>query len=1031
MTKTPKTEHGYWRSLADLNGEAEIRDSEFAEGGTGPIDTSGMNGLSRRRFMALLGASAALAGTGCDNYRGHGKIVSYSKQPDTVVIGRPNYYASSCNGCADACGVLVKTREGRPIKVDGNPEHPVNQGKICHKGQASVLALYHPERIRKPLLTVDGKKQAVEWAKAEEAVLKSLKGRNGKPVAIVTHTVTSPSFARLLESLKSDWAAEIISYEQFDAAARDLAWTRARGQGLYPLIRWEDARLVVSVEANGFSDAREQMRLARGVAKNRSAEEEFSRIYALEGNYSLSGANADIHVQVKPSDQAALLSAALHEILVVHKQTPHARNTDLLKLVQGFDKTSVSARTGVSTEVIAGLAEDLLKYRGAGIVFAGGASDEATQMLAQILNEVLGNIAIFDIDASPVRHLESANMAKIVSYVENVRAGRYAAVIHINTNPVYDFPRDLDYAGALKGAGTVVSFAMNPSETAEASGIVLPLSHDFESWGDAQVRTGLMSLRQPVIATLYGTRQAEACLLAWQLGKDFHEDIWHDYVKNRWEKEVHPRTGTAIEFSHWWNAALHDGFVKIEEYGQIGGKFDAARAASFVRIPQADEGVEVVFTEAYSLGDGRHAHNGWLQELPHPISRVVWDNYAAISYGLAESLKVDTGDQVSLEIEGRKMILPVLVQPSQQESTIAVQLGYGRSHSGVIAEKVGFDAAPLMSSKGGISAYVYKASVKKAAGTYDLASVQDHHPIELTGPEAFTSKIQDAHLRRQIIQENTLHNHREDPHWLAEINRHKEKHVFSIYEEEQKYTGIKWAMSIDLNKCNGCGTCVVACSSENNVPVIGKEQVKKGREMHWLRIDRYYSGDPKSAKSSFQPMLCQHCDNAPCENVCPVGATAHSPEGLNDMAYNRCVGTRYCGNNCPYKVRRFNFHDFRRFFHDSVYYQEPMQLAQNPEVTVRSRGVMEKCSFCVQRISEGRAQARRSQEEFIGQGVTAACQDACPSGAIEFGNVNDKNSGVAKARKDKLSYHVLQELNVKPNVTYLARLRNSREEVKS
>jgi molybdopterin-containing oxidoreductase family iron-sulfur binding subunit len=521
------------------------------------------------------------------------------------------------------------------------------------------------------------------------------------------------------------------------------------------------------------------------------------------------------------------------------------------------------------------------------------------------------------------------------------------------------------------------------------------------------------SFQQPVIAPLYDTRQREAVLLHWMAGQTaFAETLYHAYMKNRWETAVFPVLHRPVAFASFWNAALHDGVVMISAPA---GQRSALRQEAIARLQHGagEEGMTLLWAESPFLGDGRFANNGWLQEMPNPISRIVWDNYASVSPATARGLGVVMHDQLTVETGAGKQTFPVFVQMGMADNVVAVFAGYGRWNAGPVGSGVGTDLLPVLpkaAMDGG--RIVSQVRVTKAGGTHKLATTQEHHSLD----ETF---VKDFHLIRKIIRESTVEQHKQDPSWLS-----RDRHEYESISKEVQYHGVKWAMSIDLNKCTGCHACVAGCNVENNIPIVGKEQVQAGRDMHWIRIDRYFSGTMDEPVPSHQPMLCQHCDNAPCENVCPVVATNHSPDGLNQMVYNRCVGTKYCSNNCPYHVRRFNFYNFRDHFADGYYLQEPVSLVHNPEVTVRSRGVMEKCTFCIQRIMESRQHAAEQGVAFDGRGVQTACQQACPAEAIVFGNANDPNSAIAHSRDHDLGYHVLEDLNVRPNVTYLARLRN-------
>jgi molybdopterin-containing oxidoreductase family iron-sulfur binding subunit len=593
-----------------------------------------------------------------------------------------------------------------------------------------------------------------------------------------------------------------------------------------------------------------------------------------------------------------------------------------------------------------------------------------------------------------------------------MKNGKVGVVIHFDSNPVYTLPGDYDYSNAIKNVSTIISLTESENESSVSGNYSLPINHSFESWGDANTRSNVYSLQQPVISPIFNTRQKEAILLNWLTGKpdSYKEDLYHKYLINNFENTIYSKKNTFADSKTFWNSSLHDGVVLLNETSKP-NKLNLS-ALNSIQVNSSSDLI-LHLTESYFIGDGRFANNGWLQETPHPVSKITWDNYAAISPALAKKINVEMNDLVLIEIENRKLELPVLVQPGMNNSTINIEFGYGRTITGEVGKNVGFNSNFLMSKNNSASPYILKnVSIKKSGGVYKLVSTQEHHSLDDTF-------VKDKHLSRKIIQEGTVEKFKTEPGFL-----HEEKEKLFGITREHEYTGLKWAMAIDLNKCTSCGVCVASCNVENNVPVVGKDQVELGREMQWIRIDRYYSGTPEEPIVSNQPMLCQHCDNAPCENVCPVNATNHSPDGLNQMAYNRCVGTRYCSNNCPYKVRRYNFFNYRDYFANAYYENNLTALVHNPEVTVRSRGVMEKCTFCVQKIMEARSDAIRDGRTLKGTDVVTACQQACPANAIVFGDANDSKSEISKFRNHKLAYHVLEELNIKPNVTYIAKLRN-------
>ncbi|MBI5660908.1 MAG: TAT-variant-translocated molybdopterin oxidoreductase [Ignavibacterium album] len=1003
----------YWRSFEELyknEKTLEARNHEFADGVTDDFNPNeSLSGISRRKFLALLGASAAFAGVACSDYRDKGEIVPYNVKPEEIILGKPNFYASTCTACPNSCGILIKTREGRPIKVDGNPEHPVNRGKICAKGQANILNLYDPERIQQPLKKNSAGFDNIDWKKADSDIIAALSMAGSKEISIVTHTISSPTFLKVLEDFKSKFpSTKVYSYELFNNSNRNSAWIKSYGSGNFPLIKWNEAKVIVALDSDFLGVEGNRIENSRLFAESRDVNSKsFNRLYVIESSMTLTGINADYRMRIRPELQFAFVMSLMNEL--------NKKGVISTSLASGFSLSDFVEKNNLDKEKVNYLINDLIAYKGKSIIHAGDLLPENVHIAVNILNDLLGNKNLYRNDSSPVNLINLASLDEIKELVGKISNGQIAAVIHLDCNPVYHFPSDLNYKNMLGKVPIVVTLTERMNETAQFSNYILPVNHNFESWGDAKNRTGVISLQQPVISPLHNTRQKEAILLTWisSSPETFSETLYHDYLMKHWETDIYPSLKSKIEFKQLWFGALHDGFLLTNESAQNVGNINL----SSLDLNQASidtKGITLILRESYQVGDGRFANNGWLQELPHPVSRITWDNYAAISHNTAKSLNVENDDLVEVSVGGRKLTLPVFIQAGNADDTITIELGYGREFSGIVASGVGFNANQLLSSKPDFSNWVYSnASITKAAGKYSLASTQEHHAFD-------NPRTQDLHLKRHIIQEGTVSLYEKKPDFIQE---HRPKELESVYTPFQ-YNEMKWGMAIDLNKCLGCGDCIVACNVENNVPVVGKDQVLKSREMQWLRIDRYYSGSPDDPRVSVQPMLCQHCDQAPCENVCPVVATTHSPDGLNQMVYNRCVGTRYCSNNCPYKVRRFNFFNFRDHFRDGYQESSLLTLMFNPEVTVRSRGVMEKCTFCVQRIEEARSEAARKGVPIKGTDVKTACQEACPTNAIHFGDINGKDSEFYKYRTHELGYYVLEELNVRPNVTYIAKLRN-------
>ncbi len=1012
----------YWKSVGQYSQNADASEAkarEFMQGVTEDFSPDDMSGISRKQFLALLSASAAFAAAGCTNYRDKGEIVPYNKKPEEVTLGKANYYASTCAGCEHACGILIKTREGRPIKIDGNPDHPVNQGKICAKGQASILNLYDPERLKEPQQKFSGMGFGkTTWKTADTAVVAALRSavHNKKEIAVITHTIGSPTTKKVLNDFCAAYpGAKVYSYEVFTNDVRRKAWKHSTGTDTFPLIAWDKAKLILTLEADILGSDGNYIEQTRLFAQNRDAANprSFSRLYAAEAGMTLTGMNADHRLRVRPDAQIELVLSLINEIVVNRKTSRFANDAALAAVVNGYSIGSFAKKYSLSENTLKCLADDLVAHTGEAIVYAGSTLPENVHTAVNLLNEALENSALYRKDQSAVSHIEHAAREEWEALIAGLNSGAVGAVIHFDANPVFHLAPEYGYADALKKVPSV-ALVESQNETSSLCTFVLPIHHAFESWNDFHTRTGIFSLQQPVINPLYDTRQKEAALLVWTAGNTdaYTDTIYHGYLKSRWQQEVHPAMNTAADFSAFWYASLENGVVGFTEPS---ASFAAAGAAVSIGTNQngASDSFIVMLHDNYYIGDGRFANNGWLQEMTHPASKIVWDNYAAIAPATAKALGVKNYDLIELSGHGMKCLLPVYEQAGMAERVVAVALGYGRTVAGTVGTGVGVDAQKLLTKAGGVSPWLYADfSVSKGNGTYELVSTQEQHSLD-------DSFVKDLHFKREIIREGTLAEYEEHPGFIQD-----ERHKPTTITKSVVYEGVKWAMSIDLNKCTGCGVCTASCNVENNIPVVGKDQVRRGRDMAWIRIDRYFSGTPEEPTVSVQPMLCQHCDNAPCENVCPVVATSHSPDGLNQMAYNRCVGTRYCSNNCPFKVRRFNFYDFRDQFADGIQQEAPLNMMHNPEVTVRSRGVMEKCTFCIQRIMEARQTAIMENRPLKGSDVTTACQQACPAQAIVFGDMNDKDSAVSQAIANDLGYSVLEELNVRPNVTYRARLKN-------
>jgi MoCo/4Fe-4S cofactor protein with predicted Tat translocation signal len=1089
----PTNGTGYWRSFGELYNDPKFIEAakgemakEIEERSKGQkVEGDILNQVqddkaivSRRKFLSLMSASAALAAAGCSNYRDKGEVIPYNKKPEEITLGNPNFYASTCAGCQNACGILIKTREGRPIKVDGNPDHPINQGKICARGQASILNMYDPDRLREPgkVEKSEGRKvelSGISWGEVDEKVIAELKNAAGagRSIAIVSHRVISPTQKKLLEQFAATYpTAKVYSYEVVNDEPRRSAWMKCYGTRNVPVIKWGEAKIIVSLECDFLGTEGNVMEQTREYVKNRDAVNpprpsadghpsgegtipDFNRLYSVEGAYSLTGMNADYRIRLRTDAIEEFVLSLLNKLAPSETGLSDSRflregllaERPVSTLLAGYSLDEFIGKYGLDGKVVNQLTDDLLKNRGKALVIAGNKLPESTHIAVNLLNEVLGNTKVYSEDSSEVELMPLSTEEELEGLMNDMKSGKTSVVIHYGTNPVFDLPPEYGYAETLSKVPLSVTMTEMMNETAALSSYALAMNHPFESWGDYQTRTGFISMQQPVISPLYNTRQKEAILLNWikavETGLRPVSTWYRDFLKTNWEQAVYPTINQMTPFTSFWNAALHDGGASISQKGeeehppaplQRGNVAEAflQSAGKF----KASKDYVVLLNDNMSVGaDGRFANNGWLQELPHPVSKIVWDNYAAISVQTASELGLNSNDVVEIKIGDKTAEIPVFIQPGVADKVIEVELGYGRKTAGAIGSGVGHDVNKLRGTSMGIlrpsadgndreltSGRLFNnAAISKTGKQYELVSTVEHHLIDQT------PLLKDIQFKRNIIQEGTLKEYKSNPEFIRRKTAAEEAiNMFPSVNQEHQYKQLKWGMAIDLNKCSGCSACVIACVAENNVPVVGKEQVRKSREMHWLRIDRYYSGTPEAPKANFQPMLCQHCDFAPCENVCPVVATSHSSDGLNQMTYNRCVGTRYCSNNCPYKVRRFNYFNFRDHVADEFYEKEPIDLMYNPEVTVRSRGVMEKCTFCIQRIMDERQKAAEQKRIVKASNVTTACQDACPAYAIVFGDVNEQESEVKTYTEHELAYTVLDELKVRPNVTYITKLRN-------
>lgn len=1019
-------EKKYWKSFVDLKSKTlskALKQQEFSYETTQDFHLNQLDDISRRRFLALSAATVAIATTSCTNYRDKGSIVPYNKKPENVLPGKPSYYASTCTACSNHCGILIKTREGRPIKVDGNPDHPLSRGKICARGQASILNLYDPEKIKKPLKKEGEKFTEINWELAFSELLTNLNtaSNNGKEIAIVTKPIYSPSLAKLMSEFQKKFpTTKIYSYEFLESYAKFNAWNKIYPNSEIPEYDFSSAKIVVSLESNFLANEGNFVKNIRQFSEKRNVDKlkDFNRLYSIEGDLSLTGANADYRIPLNPAYHFEFLATVLNEMLTNNFNRIQNKNfpsKDVLFLVMSHNLEQFSNKTGIDKKIIKTLVDDLLNNQGSSIIVAGDSVQEDVHLLAFLVNEILGNTKVYK--QKPKPSIPKSSLDDFVQLTKKIQNGQVGAILTLDCNPVFHFPKDFQIKQAIENVPFSCAFSEDINETTWHSKLILPINHNFESWGDFCDGYSFFSTIQPVIEPIFGTYQKEDVLFGLIEGK-LSSNAFHKFLMNFWKEEVYPKSNSGVEFEQFWFGVLHDGVFPHEEQENL--SFIPSYNFIYDWRPLAKESDwSLVIKKPYFVGDGKFLNNGWLLELPHPITKVTWDNYLAISENDAKSLNLQNGSIVRIEYNGKSFEAPVFIVPGIAKKTLIIEAGFGRKVVNIIGQNVGFNPVNILSKDDLEKGYIlHNINISATGKNYKLASTVEHHSLNDTF-------IKDLHKERHIIQEGTVDEYKKGK---LQIKRSKE-HISII--PEIKYSGVKWAMVIDLNKCVGCGACVTACNVENNVPVVGKDQVLRDREMQWIRIDTYFSGTTDNPSLNLQPMLCQHCDDAPCENVCPVVATNHSPDGLNQMIYNRCVGTRYCSNNCPYKVRRFNFYDFRNHFANGYFYKDSLKLLNNPEVTVRSRGVMEKCTFCIQRITEARQDALANGRELKGTDVKTACQEACPANAIIFGDMHDKNSELYYWRNHKLGYFVLEELNIKPNVTYIAKLRNkkSKEDV--
>ncbi len=1021
-------EKKYWKGVEELRNDAEfvrLKNNEFFE--HLPVDevigkkAESSDATPRRDFLKFLGfgmAAATLAACEAPVK----KSIPYLIKPEEIIPGIPNYYASTFFDGHDYSSLLVKTREGRPIKVDGNDLSPISKGATHARVQASVLGLYDINRTSGPL--VQGKDAS--WKTVDDDIKAKLAAasQKGGKIRLLTSTVISPSTKSLFTEFAAKFpGTEVITYDAISFSGTLKANELSFGKAVLPTYRFDNAEVIVGFGADFLSNWVNPVENARQYAVNRKLfdKKSMSRHYQFEATLSVTGSNADHRYKMKPGQHGAAVVSLYNKLAGM---------------------AGVAGATNATTNLEDGLtkaAKDLWKSKGKALVVSGS-NDVNTQLVVNAINNLLGSYGTtINIDThSNLRQGSDEKMAALVTEMNN---GTVDVLLINNANPVYAYHDAPAFTAGLKKVPTVISFASTIDETGALAGYICPDHHYLESWNDAEPVAGSFSLAQPTIRNLFNTRQMQDSLIQWAALP--YQD-YLTFMQGNWNKSLYGMQNGITNFEAFWIKSLQEGVftgnatpVSVTFAGDVNAAASAAAASK-------SNGVEVILYEKTGIGNGHHANNPWLQELPDPISKVCWDNYIAMSPSFAEAQGYKQGNVIEIKAGNTIVKGPVYIQPGVADQTVAVAMGYGRLNAGKAANDVGFNAYPLASMMNGtVQYYVTGATLNKTTfDDYVLAATQTHHTM----------------MGRAIVKETNLDQFIMDPKSgnpdvMLETYKGKVKATEMDLWATEKNPGFDkpnhfWGMSIDLNSCIGCGSCVIACQVENNVPVVGKDEINRSREMHWIRIDRYYSSDTTKTSAEkdgmgkidmlssmekpsdnpevvFQPVMCQHCNHAPCETVCPVAATTHSSEGLNMMAYNRCVGTRYCANNCPYKVRRYNWFKYS----DNAQFNFNMnddlgKMVLNPDVVVRSRGVMEKCSMCVQRLQYGKLEAKKAGRRPKDGEINIACAQSCPTNAITFGDYNDKESRLNKETKQERAYHLLEELNVQPSVYYQTKVRN-------
>ncbi len=984
----PQNGKNYWRSLGQLAETPEYKDFLHREFPQGAAEFD--NSWSRRKFLTLMGASMAMTGLASCR-RPVEKIVPYVNRPEDLIPGNPQHYATTMPFGDGAYGLLVESHEGRPQKIEGNKLHPSTEGTSSALIQAQILGLFDPDRAQH--VTNKGEKKSfAEFASGWSTLYEQFKKNGGDGLAVLSGTFSSPTLARLAASFKKTFPkARWVSYEPVSNQNIYDGLEIAYGTPVRPIYSFDQAEVILSLDSDFLLTESNSVINARRFSQGRNVETEndqMNRLYVVESSYSVTGANAD-HRQAVKCSQVGFFALALARELSSQGIS-----------IDGLNSISGQPTAGHNFKWIIELARDLARNRNKSLVVAGRKQPAAVHALVAAINEGLGNVGRTVSYIKPADILYS-DIQGLKNLSDNMNSGKVSTLVMLGANPVYNAPADFDFESALTKVANTIQLSNYFDETSKHVSWHVPQAHFLESWGDTRSFDGTAAVIQPLFAPLFESTGDVEMLALLALGK---VSKGYDLTRQTWQTLL-----PGIDFEAKWRRVVHDGVLADSATKPSSVKLDGRAIAKQINnnplaVKNDEQNIEIVFQPSPTVFDGRFAGISWLQELPHPITKITWDNAVLISPAIANRLGISNNDIVKLDLNGRSLELAAWIQPGQASETVVVELGYGRKGVTKVSEDVGWNTYLLRTSDE--FNFGNGLSITKTLATHELGCTQDHWSME----------------GRPIIREASIEEYRHHPEFAKEMVKHKP--LESMFNEPSYAEGYQWGMTVDLNSCVGCNACTIACQSENNIPVVGRQQVINGREMHWIRLDRYFTGDVADPETVHQPVLCQHCENAPCEQVCPVAATMHDAEGLNVMVYNRCIGTRYCSNNCPYKVRRFNF------FNYTNQYDELQKMTQNPDVSVRSRGVMEKCTYCLQRITAGKKTAKLEKRQVKDGEIIPACQQACPVDALTFGNINDPDSEVSRKKKFNRNYNLLEELNVKPRTSYLAKIRNPNPEIK-